>query len=319
MNLLWYYFILLAAVVLLGGEFSFQKQYQKTAGASSASGLFYSAAVGLFTAVIFYFLNCFWDESAGSFTAQPDFGIAHLHLTPFALLTASGFVLCLFLYRILGFNMMKRGSMATYTLFLMTGGMTLPFLYGIIFGDEFTSLGTGSAVARIVGLAVILLGVVLANRPEGQEKANRAVILLGVFAFLLNGGTSVFSNIHQKAAPEQRTTVIAFVALEGLLAFLYCSIALLVLWLRDRNALRTIPVKKTAPTLLFATLASSISFLGQLIGAAHLPASVNYPIITGGAIIMTALAGRIFFKERIRRATVIGIVLCFAGTCLFLV
>lgn len=313
-----YYLILLAAVVLLGGEFSFQKRYQQEAGASPAAGLFYSAAVGLFSAVIFFVLNGFWSESTGGFTTHPDFRLETLHITPFAFWTASGFVLCLFLYRILGFNMMKHGNMATYTLFLMTGGMMLPYLYGILFGNEFGQLGTIAITLRIVGLAVILLGVVLANRPEKNGKANRMVILLGIFAFLLNGGTSIFSNLHQKATPELRATVIAFVALEGLLAFLYCSVTLLILCLRDKNVIKAIPVKKTLPILLLATLSSSISFLGQLIGAAHLPASVNYPIITGGAIMMTALAGRIFFKEHISRATVIGMVLCFVGTCLFL-
>ena len=56
----------------------------------------------------------------------------------------------------------------------------------------------------------------------------------------------------------------------------------------------------------------------QLIGAANLPASVLYPMVTGGSIIFSAIAGVIIFKEQLSRRQIISITLCFIGTLLFL-
>ena len=63
---------------------------------------------------------------------------------------------------------------------------------------------------------------------------------------------------------------------------------------------------------------SGVSYSLQLIGAKELPATVLYPMITGGAIIFTALSARIFFKEKPTKAQIISIALCFVGTLLFL-
>lgn len=61
-----------------------------------------------------------------------------------------------------------------------------------------------------------------------------------------------------------------------------------------------------------------VSYLFQLKGAINLPATVLYPFITGGSIIFTALAGRVFFGEKPKKRTLTGIALCFLGTVLFL-
>ncbi len=50
----------------------------------------------------------------------------------------------------------------------------------------------------------------------------------------------------------------------------------------------------------------------------HLPASVQYPIVTGGSIIITTIVARIAFKEKIGLMTLIGLGLMFAGVLLFI-
>lgn len=61
-----------------------------------------------------------------------------------------------------------------------------------------------------------------------------------------------------------------------------------------------------------------VSYLFQLKGAINLPATVLCPFITGGSIIFTALAGRVFFGEKPKKRMLTGIALCFLGTVLFL-
>lgn len=65
-------------------------------------------------------------------------------------------------------------------------------------------------------------------------------------------------------------------------------------------------------------MTGGMAYLFQLKGALSLPATVLYPFVTGGSIIFTALAGRIFFGEKPKKRTLTGIALCFLGTVLFL-
>ena len=67
-----------------------------------------------------------------------------------------------------------------------------------------------------------------------------------------------------------------------------------------------------------AALIGGISYLLQLVGARDLPASVLYPMITGGSIIFSTLSGMVFFKERPQRKQLLGILACFLGTLFFL-
>lgn len=60
------------------------------------------------------------------------------------------------------------------------------------------------------------------------------------------------------------------------------------------------------------------SYLFQLKGAINLPATVLCLFITGGSIIFTALAGRVFFGDKPKKRMLTGIALCFLGTVLFL-
>ena len=73
--------------------------------------------------------------------------------------------------------------------------------------------------------------------------------------------------------------------------------------------------------ILFVVLAAifdGCSFFFQQLGAAALPASVMYPLMTGGSIVLTALAGFLIFKEKPTRIALIGLAITFAATFLFL-
>ena len=49
-----------------------------------------------------------------------------------------------------------------------------------------------------------------------------------------------------------------------------------------------------------------------------MPASVQYPMITGGTVILSAAVGRVFFGERQSKLSLAGTLLAFAATFLFL-
>ena len=63
---------------------------------------------------------------------------------------------------------------------------------------------------------------------------------------------------------------------------------------------------------------SGAGYLLQLFGAVDLPASVLYPIVTGGSIVLTAVLGRVLFKERVTWKMWIGFGVALLATVLFL-
>ena len=85
----------------------------------------------------------------------------------------------------------------------------------------------------------------------------------------------------------------------------------------DRDGER-LNIKPLILVLLAAAAADGVSFMLQLNGAVKLPATVLYPIITGGSIVMTSLAGVVVFKEKLSVRQWVSVVLCLMGTCLFL-
>ena len=77
-------------------------------------------------------------------------------------------------------------------------------------------------------------------------------------------------------------------------------------------------IKSIFPIVIFALMFDGISYMLQLIGAESLPASVLYPFITGGSIILTSFAGVAFLKEKLIIRQWMAVTACFVGTLLFL-
>lgn len=289
------YLMLLTAVLLLAGDFAINKLYQKKVGADARAVLLFNCINGLLTAGIFFVINGILNGFSFEF-----------HWYSF--LMAASMALFGLSYNFIGFRMLRDGNMASYTLFLMTGGMVLPYVVGLIALDEQFSY------LRTIGLLVIFAGVFSANTPK--VRPSRKYLLMGGAVFLLNGLVSTVSKLHQIETVMPTVSSASFVMLSGIAKCVCCACALAFMK-KDAQA----GASKGNMSLFLIALSALLgggSYLLQLIGAENLPATVLYPIITGGAIIFTALAGRIFFKEKIARMTLVGIALCFLGTCMFL-
>ena len=142
-----YYLMLTGSAMLLGADFALNKIYQKIYGTAPKAAFFFNSMGALITAVIFFCINGF-----------------KLEFTVYSFVMAGLMGLFIMSYNVIGFRLLKSGTVAAYTLFLMTGGMVLPYIWGLLFLNESFS------VLRTVGLIVILAGVVLSN--FGGERVN---------------------------------------------------------------------------------------------------------------------------------------------------
>ena len=166
------YMMLISAAILLSIDFALNKKYQGLRGTSPKASLFFNSVLGLVTAVVFFAINGF-----------------KISFSPFSAIMAVFMSIVVMSYNVIGFRLLKMGSMAMYTLFLMTGGMVLPYIWGLIFLDEpFT-------IVRTIGLIAIIGGVILSN--FNREKVNFKQVIMCISVFILNGFTSIISKMHQ--------------------------------------------------------------------------------------------------------------------------
>lgn len=296
-----YYLLLLLATLLGAVDFSFEKKYQSYVKNNILSALVKLSAISLITALLFWAINGF-TFSFSSFTVI-------LSLILAVVTSVSGCV---------SFFGYANGSIAIFTLFQMSGGMLLPFIYGIIIGNEVTAFPIIGIVLMLVSLALPLLG----NRGHFRNMSLK-FILLCVTVFFLNGFTSILSYIYTNNA--QSSGNINMVLLKSLFTIAIAIVLYVVfrftIHRNDDSAKTKFDIKSfslLAVLLIIVSATGNISYLLQLTSAGHLPAVAAYPIITGGIIVFTSLAGIIFFKEKLSKFALAGIILTFLSTFLFI-
>ena len=301
------YLLMFIAVVLMTGTFVTQKMFQNKIGNTSDANFKFNAFGGVFKTVIFVVLAGVMQNFEFSFT-------------PFSAIMAALTAIISFVYLLFSFPMLKSGQMATYTLFLMTGGSMVPYVFGLI------KLGEPFSVLRTVGLVLIVAGVVFANFQK--TNLNFKYIFMGVCVFFLNGLMSTVSKLHQIEEGYSRCTEAEFVVLQAIALIVLGTVSWIIWAIANPQKIselksRTKEEKRdkffwTFVLCLATSVLGGVSYILQLASASNLPATVVYPFLTGGSIILTAISGLLFFREKISKKVLTGVILCFVGTLMFL-
>lgn len=303
-----YYLLILLAVVLLALQFSTNKLYQLKCGNTAVASLTFSTLSGLTTSVIFLILTFVMGET---FT-----------ITPYSLLMAAIIAVLCCTYTFIGFKIMAFGSMSVFMMFLMLGGMLLPYLFGVFYLDE------GISVGRIIGVILLVISMVF---PVLSKDRSGGVIfvLLCAAVFTLNGCVSITSKLHQINTEMAVCGTTTFVFLTNFMNGIISAVGLLIMSLSgsskavdDKGTTVMQVIRKNAKVIALIVIGNAafggVSYMLQLIGAANVPASVLYPLVTGGSVVLSAVAGLLFFKEKPDKVSGIGLLLSFAATFLFL-
>ena len=278
-----------AADLMLAVDFALNKSWQRLCGSSAGAGFAFPLFTGLFKGLIFFVLNGFRFE-----------------LTAFSALMAVLMSLCGFCYFLIGQQILKEGQVMLYTLFLMLGGMCVPYIFGVLFLEEPLKI-TGAA-----GLVAITAALILTN---GVGRVSKKQFFLCTAVFFLNGFCSVISKLHQISKANTVSSA-GFVVLVSLAAAAFGGLGLAF---SKRNfALSEVRKEKGAAILSASSLIGGASYLLQLVAAKSIPASALYPLLSGGSIMLSAVTGRIFFGEKPSRKTVLASAVCLIGTILFI-
>ena len=298
-----YYIHILIAVVLMALNLSMSKLFQSKLGNSITASLLFISLSSLAISVIFFIFNGF-----------------KLEVTPFSALMAAIVSVLYCCYTMIGFKIFALGDFSIYTMFLMLGGMLLPYFFGIIFLDE------GISIPRIIGVILLVVSMVfpVLSTSSKNKSSNKTLlfIFLCMVVFTLNGFVSITSKVHQVSELATVSATSFTILSNGISGIIAGILLIIICTVKKVKPLDQPLTKKLTAFIVTVVCVSAIlngsSYLLQLIGAAHVPASVLYPMSTGGSVVLTAVVGAVGFKEYPSKKHLIGLILSFASTFLFL-
>jgi multidrug transporter EmrE-like cation transporter len=179
----------------------------------------------------------------------------------------------------------------------MLGGMVLPFCLGVFFFDE--QFTVGKAICLVAVIAALLMSV-----EKGTAKGG-TVYYIGVFVF--NGLSGVISKFFQ-ASELPKTSEAAYSVWTAVMTALISGMILAFVWKKSPLKLNAKAVVSMAGNGILNRVANFL----LLLSLAYLPASVQYPMITGGVMIVSTLLGY-FSPNKPKAREWIALALSFAG------
>ncbi|GEM_PF-3757878 len=310
------------AAAFFSAQFVFSKQFQLHSDGSVAASIWSVELQAIWVLLIFGVINRF------QINATPQaFGIALAY-------TGSN-IIC----SIATIMAISRGKMVTVTMYSMIGGQAVPFIYGILFtGAKPTWLATvGFLLICAASFPNAIQNKKAPAEPEqspDKEGGLLFMVLCGV-VFLGNGLVSVFSDLNAKSPNGAAST--DFLIASSLWLFGFGTVYLLVRFFRRRSAAEektavsvfdSLEPDHTVRNLLVVagimaayTVMNSVGNIFSLraAGVPGMQSSVQFPILNAAIMVMTAVLGRVFFKEKPSRKDYLSLALLIGGILLFLV
>lgn len=282
------YFIVIVAVAMFGGCFALNDAYRKLRSSSMASSMESSFVGSLAALFLMLVMSGF-----------------HFEVTPFTLIIAFLASLNDMAFTYFSFRSLDSTNLSMYSLFSMLGGMALPFCQGILF------YGEAVTVSKVVCFVFVFIALVLTvSRDKGKKGT-----LFYASVFVLNGMAGVLTKSFT-SAPYEKASAEAFSAW----ICVFTAVLSGVLWIifsRKEN-MGKYTWKAFSVSALNGSLNRIANFL-LVIALVSLDASVQYPLVTGGVIIVSTLIS-CFTEKKPSKREICAVVVAFLGTLsLFLI
>lgn len=272
--------MLFAAAALFSLQFLFNKKFEEENGSSLSSSMLFSFLSSLAGLVILFVINGF-----------------RVSFSPFSLLWAAAYAVDGILFTVASVKAFSTVNLSAYSIFSMLGGMLLPSVYGIIFCNEQLTL--------FKALCFVLIAVSVAFTVDFKSRGKGLFYYIAVF--VLNGLVGIISVIHQA---DTLRAVDSF-------SFLFLARAVSAAISAGFVIKGT---KTTKKSVIYSGGFAAFSTIGNLLillSLKHLPASVQYPVITGGTVVISLFVS-ILRREKAGIRNIIATAVAFAATVMLM-
>lgn len=292
-----YYTLILISVTMFGGGFALQDLYRKKRGSGLRISM-ESACIGSLAGLaVLLIVNGFAFEATW-FT---------LLMACLSALNGIAFTFC-------SFKALDHINLSLFSLFAMLGGMVLPFLQGWLFYNEELTLAKG--------VCVLFVCAALFCTVKRSEQKRGAPFYVGVF--VLNGMAGVFSKVFTESELPKASAAGYSVWIATMTALL-SGTAWLVLFLTEKQRSpqkveavwreqRNTRLCSYGVGALHGAVNKVANFL-LVIALMHVDASVQYPMVTGGTIVVSTVISCFGGKKPDKRE-ILGVGLALIGVLL---
>ncbi len=281
--MLLYYALVFGATILFALQFLFNQKFENVRGSDLKSALEFTLYKNVVIVIMMLIISGF-----------------KIVITPFSVVLSVIYAVACILMTYFSLKAFAVANLSVYSVFSMLGGMLLPFLLGVGFYNEKLT------VFKIVCCVLIAISVLL-NLKSGKQSKKAFLYYMAVFA--LNGGVGVISTIHQNSElPHTDST--GFMFLSSLAGVIISALWMLIKY-------RKIPLIK-GKALLYTSGYGIFNGVGNwllLISLIHLPASVQYPLVTGGVMVFSTIISMIR-KEKLTKTNYIAAAVSFIASVL---
>lgn len=304
-----YYLVAVSASVCYSLQFVCMKFYQRHVKNNLLTSLVFSALTVTINLLILLIIN--------KFTLQ---------FTLFSVLIALAMALVSTFSVVVGIKVMKYGKLSVYSMFMMLGGMALPFVFGLFWMNE--KLTVMKSMAMLILIVALLLSA--KDKKEGGEKTKSSWVfyVMCLIIFVLNGSVSIFSSVQAKGNEifaQAITGTFDFTIWVRIFTIGFSALFVPLILVKEKEVRKEelLSVKgifhfKPIVGLVAFSVISLAGFLLSMTCAQKLDASVLYPITTGGTIVLSAIWGLVFYREKITAYMIICLVLTSAATVMFM-
>jgi drug/metabolite transporter (DMT)-like permease len=290
-----YYLLIMLSVVMFGGGFAIQDVYRKKRGSGLRISM-ESACIGAIAGLVVLFtINGFVLE----------FTWFTLLMAILAALNGMAFTFCTF-------KALDYINLSLFSLFAMLGGMMLPFLQGIVFYDEKITF------AKVI--CVIFIIAALICTVDKSERKKGTLFYAGIFIF--NGMAGVISKLFTGSKFE-KTSAAGYSIWIALLTVIMSGVLWLVLAKSEKH--NSPPSKNDEISCedrknvlqsyglgaVYGAINKIANFL-LILALMHVDASIQYPMVTGGTMIISTLLS-CFGDKKPSKKEIISVGLAFVG------
>lgn len=282
MNVILLSIVMLAMVLQSVG----QKQYNKKT--ENKGTYIFNAVCTMSAAVLFLCLNKgFFQFEAGILPYVFGFAVAYGSAVLFSFLA------------------IREGSMS-FTCLATSYSLFIPTVYGLLFLKE------SASIYLYIGMALLALSIFFINNKKGDNAFTVKWLVFALLAFLGNGMASTVQTMQQlRFAGNYKS--------EFMIAALFIvSMLFWVLALVQEKDIVFPCTKKAGVYMIFTGLANAVvNLLVMTLVSRGMPASIMFPVISGGGIVLTTMVSVLFYKEKLTLQQYIGL-LCGAASVVFM-
>jgi drug/metabolite transporter (DMT)-like permease len=280
----------------IAGNFLLQKFYQKKYCKTFLSIVQLPLITSVFNLLYYFLLNK-----------------GQVHFGGYTMLMAFLYACCTTFNTIVGLIIMKYCPMALFSMFIMMGGMFLPFLVGAIFLNEPVS------VYRIIAIIVLLVALAVISMEKNKNPISIKGLLLCFSVFIVNGLVSTISKLHQVNVQALSSVDFSFwITAITLLMTAIMNIVIIkkkqVINTEQDNGEQCISLRKhifihKVLLILAMSVVSCTGAICQQIGAKTIDAGMLFPMTSGGSIVLMTVFGAILYKEKLTKRQLIGLII----------